>query len=189
LLAALPVAVIFVAYNLSIYHDVLSPYYHSRLDGFSPSNWATFGVGLAGNLVSPSRGLLVYTPVFLFSIWSMARGLWLTPLKNWLSGLTVAHWIAVSSYVACWWAGQCYGPRFFSDVTPVFVLFLIPYLAGWENLSRLVRVAFVACALIGLGMHLRGGWSAAVYEWNVKPVSVDQHPERNWDFRDPPFLR
>jgi Dolichyl-phosphate-mannose-protein mannosyltransferase len=189
LLAALPVAALFVAYNYSIYHDILSPYYHSRLDGFYPRNWPTFGVGLAGNLVSPARGLLIYTPVFLFSIWSMARGLWQAPLKNWLSMLALAHWVAVSSFVTCWWAGMCYGPRFFSDVTPVFVLFLIPYLAGWEGLSRAVRIAFVVCALIGLGMHLRAGWSIAVYDWNVKPVSVDLHPERNWDWSDPPFLR
>jgi hypothetical protein len=38
-------------------------------------------------------------------------------------------------------------------------------------------------------MHLRGGWSPAVYEWNVKPTDVDHHPERNWDWSDPPFLR
>lgn len=189
LLAALPVAVIFVAYNYSIYHELLSPYYRTRLDGFYPRNWPKFAEGLAGNLISPSRGLFVYTPVFLFSVWSMARGLWETPLKKWLSGLTLAHWIAVSSYVVCWWAGECYGPRFFSDLTPVLALFLIPYLARWEGLSRLARTAFVACALISLAMHLRGGWSTAVYEWNVKPVSVDRHPERNWDWSDPPFLR
>jgi hypothetical protein len=189
LLAALPVAAAFIAYNFSIYHDVLSPYYHARLDGFYPRFWPTFGEGLAGNLVSPSRGLLVYTPVFLFSIWSMARGLWRAPLKNWLSALALAHWVVVSSYVACWWAGTCYGPRFLSDLTPVFVLFLIPYLGRWEHLSRLARTAFVACALIGLAMHLRGGWSTAVYDWNTKPVSVGEHPERNWDWRDPAFLR
>ena len=189
LLAALPVAAIFVAYNESVYHSLLSPYYHSRLDGFYPANWREFGVGLAGNLISPSRGLFVYTPVFLFSVWSVARGLWQSPLKIWLSSLAVAHWIAVSSYVACWWAGMCYGPRFFSDLTPVFVLFLIPFLACWESLSRIARIAFVTCALIGLAMHLRGGWSLAVYQWNVKPASVDLHPERNWDWKDPPFLR
>ena len=111
------------------------------------------------------------------------------PLRNWLSGLVLAHWIVVSAYIASWWAGMCYGPRFFSDMTPVFVLFLIPYLAGWEGLSRFVRTAFVVLALIGMAMHLRGGWSIAVYEWNVKPASVDLHPERNWEWRDPPFLR
>jgi hypothetical protein len=189
LLAALPVAVIFLIYNYSIYHDLLSPYYHSRLEGFYPRNWPRFAEALAGNLISPSRGLFVYTPVFLFSIWSMVRGLWRTPLKKWLAALTLAHWIVVSSYVASWWAGMCYGPRFFTDLTPVLVLFLIPYFAGWEGPSRVMRTVFVACALIGLAMHLRGGWSSAVYEWSVKPASVDLYPERNWEWRDPPFLR
>jgi hypothetical protein len=189
LLLALPVAVAFLSYNYSIYHSLLSPYYHAHLDGFFPSNWPKLGVGLAGNLISPSRGLLVYTPVFVFSIWSMARGLWDVPLKKWLLGLALAHWIVVSSYIANWWAGMCYGPRFFSDLTPVFVLFLIPFLARWEQLSRVVRTTFILFALIGLAMHLRGGWSTAVYEWNVKPASVDVHPERNWEWRDPPFLR
>jgi hypothetical protein len=106
-----------------------------------------------------------------------------------LSALTLAHWIAVSSYVECWWAGDCYGPRFFADLTPVLVLFLIPYLARWEGLSRVARTAFVACALIGLAMHLRGGWSEAVYEWSVKPVKIGQRLERLWDWSDPPFLR
>jgi hypothetical protein len=189
LFAALPVAAIFVAYNFSIYHHPLTPYYQSSLEGFLPKNWRRLAEALAGNLISPSRGLLVYTPVFFFSIWSMIRSLWQTRLNIWLSGLAFFHWIAVSSYVVSWWAGMCYGPRFFSDLTPVFVLFLIPYLMRWEALPRLTQITFVVFALIGLGMHLRGGWSTAVYEWNVKPASVDTHPERNWEWRDPPFLR
>jgi hypothetical protein len=48
---------------------------------------------------------------------------------------------------------------------------------------------FLACALIGLAMHLRGGWSPAVYEWSVKPVSLSERPERVWDWTDPSFLR
>jgi hypothetical protein len=189
LLAAAPVAVIFIAYNWSVYHQLLSPYYQSRLDGFAPRNWPLFGEALAGNLFSPARGLLVFTPVFGFSLWSIARGLWRTPLTPWLATLVLAHYIAVSSYVAMWWAGQCYGPRFFTDVTPVLALFLIPFFARWEKFSKTVRVAFVACALIGLGMHLRGGWSTAVYDWSAKPNNSDQHPERMWDWHDPPFLR
>ena len=75
------------------------------------------------------------------------------------------------------------------DMTPILVLFLIPYFARWESLSWTVRTLFVACALIGFAMHLRGGWSTEVYEWNVSPASVDVHPERNWDWKDPQFLR
>jgi hypothetical protein len=189
LLLAAPIAAAFFAYNYSVYHAPLSPYYRTPLDGFLPQNWGRFGEGLGANLISPSRGLFIYTPVFLFAIWSMLRGWWKTPLAPWLATLVLLHWLAVSSYVANWWGGHSYGPRFFTDLTPVLVLFLIPYFERWDGLSRGLRVAFVALALIGLAMHLRGGWSLAVYQWNVSPENIDQHPERNWNWSDPPFLR
>ncbi len=189
LLAAAPIAAALMAYNYSVYRMLLSPYYQTRLEGFLPGNWARLAEGLAGNLISPSRGLLVYTPVFVFAIWSMLRGSWKTPLSGWLASLALLQWFAVSAYISNWWAGMCYGPRFMSDLTPVFVLFLIPYLDRWDDLARWFRTALVVLALAGLAIHLRGGWSVAVYRWNVDPVSVDQHPERNWDWSDPPFLR
>ncbi len=139
LLAAAPVAACLVAYNESVYHAILSPYYHTRLDGFLPENWSRTAVGLAGDLVSPSRGLLIFTPVFIFAIWSMLRGKWKTPLSPWLAGWVLLHWLAVASYIASWWAGHSYGPRFFTDLTPVFVLFLIPYFERWDDS---IRVAF-----------------------------------------------
>jgi hypothetical protein len=193
LLAAAPIAAMFLAYNLRIYHTPLSPYYRSPLGGFLPRNFPVMAQALAGNLISPARGLLIYTPVFLFAIIGMWRALlrrrWKTELAPWLAALVLMHWIAISAYTQSWWAGFCYGPRFFTDVTPIFALFLIPWLARWEKLSGGVRTLFLACALIGLAMHLRGGWSTAVYDWSLKPASVGEHPERVWDWTDPPFLR
>jgi hypothetical protein len=154
-----------------------------------PRYWPKWGLALAGNLISPSRGLFIYTPVFLLAIWSMLRREWRTPLAPWLAALALAQWLTVSAYIDNWWAGHSYGPRFFTDVTPVFVVFLIPYLQNWEACSRAFRAAFLALVLLGCAIHLRGGWSGAVYRWNVDPANVDQHPERNWDWRDPPFLR
>jgi len=187
--AAAPVAVAFFAYMLPVYHGHLSPYYNSTLPGFEPANWGRMAGALAGNLVSPGRGLFIYTPVFVFAAWSMIRQNWKTPLSPWLAVLAAAHWVAVSAYVDNWWAGHSYGARFFTDLTPVFVLFLIPYLARWQALSVAARTGFVVLALFGLGIHLRGGWSTEVYRWNTEPANVDEHPERNWDWRDPPFLR
>jgi hypothetical protein len=74
-------------------------------------------------------------------------------------------------------------------MTPVLVLFLIPYFDGWRSCSKALRVAFIALALVGLAIHLRGGWSAAVYRWNVSPDNIDGHPARAWDWHDPQFLR
>ena len=189
LLAAAPVATAFIAYNESVYHAIFSPYYRTTLNGFDPRNWPLLGAALAGNLISPGRGLFIYTPIFLLAVWSMLRRKWKTPLAPWLAALALLHWLAISAYVDNWWAGECYGPRFFTDLTPIFALFLIPYFAKWTTLSFPFRTAFVALALIAFAMHLRGGWSAAVYNWNVDPVKIDQHPARNWDWSDPPFLR
>jgi hypothetical protein len=189
LLAAAPVAAAFIAYDFSVYHNLLSPYYRSDLIGFRPENWGRLARAMAGNLISPSRGLFIFTPVFLFAIVSMIGRKWKTPLAPWLAVLPILHWIVVSAYVNNWWAGHSYGPRFFTDLTPIFALFLIPWFQNWEALPRLARTAFVTFALIGFAIHLRGGWSLAVIEWNVKPVNIDQHPERNWDWQDPPFLR
>jgi len=189
LLGAAPVAAAFVTYNYSIYHNIFSPYYRSDLIGFLPSNWGRMAIAMAGNLVSPSRGLFIFTPVFLFAIVAMIRKKWNTPLARWLPALVLAHWIIVSSYVSNWWAGHSYGPRFFTDLTPVFVLFLIPYFENWGSLPRAARIAFIVCALIGFAIHVRGGWSMAVIQWNSYPQNVDQHPSRNWDWSDPPFLR
>jgi hypothetical protein len=185
LAAAAPVAAIFLGYNFSIFHEMFSPYYHSDLHGFLPQYWPKWGVGLVGDLFSPSRGLFVFTPVFLFALFSR----WKSPIAPWLRVLLIAHWMVVAAYIANWWAGHCYGPRFFTDVTPAFVLLLIPYFARWEELSRVTRVLFVTCALVGVGIHLRAGWSVAVYRWNVDPLNVDAHPERLWDWKDPQFLR
>ncbi len=184
LAAASPVAAVFLGCNWRIFHQFLPPYYHSDLFGFLPRYWPKWGVGLAGNLISPSRGLFVYTPVFLFSFWSMIRMKWKSPVAGWLAILALLHWMVVSAYISNWWAGHSYGPRFFTDMTPVFVLFLIPFFA-----ERRIRIALVICALIGVAIHLRGGWSVAVYRWNVDPLNIDQHPERNWNWKDPQFLR
>ena len=189
LVAAAPVAVAFLAVNLSIYHRFLSPYYRQQPEFDRPHYWSEFGKAVAGNLISPGRGLLVYTPVFGFAIACMLWSKWKPPLATWLAGLAGLHWLVISSFVSFWWGGMCYGSRFFTDLTPVLALFLIPIFADWERLGRATRVGFIALALMGLGMNLRGGWSSAVYQWSIEPNSIDQHPERNWDWSDPPFLR
>ena len=43
LLAAAPVAAAFIAYDLSVYHTLFSPYYRSDLIGFYPQNWSQDG--------------------------------------------------------------------------------------------------------------------------------------------------
>ncbi|HEV8144867.1 MAG TPA: hypothetical protein VGP79_00725 [Bryobacteraceae bacterium] len=187
LLAAAPIAAVFFIGNWSIYHKLFSAYQTSMavsMPGFSRAL-----EGLACNMISPARGLLVFTPVFLFSIVSLAKRSWTSPLAPWLAFLALAHFLLVAIFSTAWWAGHTYGPRYLTDIIPILILGLIPVLQRWETTGPVLRIVFVAFTLVGLAIHQRGGWSGAGHEWNVKPVNVDQHTERVWDWRDPPWLR
>ncbi|WP_233261666.1 hypothetical protein [Vitiosangium sp. GDMCC 1.1324] len=191
LAGALAVAVPWVVVNLTHYGSVLAPYYHAdRLE----LSWVRFAEALVGNLVSPGRGLLVYTPVVLLSFWGLvleARARSFTRLHGFLLAAVVLHWLAVSSFPH-WWAGHSYGPRFFTDMVPYLTFFLVPVVRElrWsgEGSRRPLTVAFAALALVSLVIHIHGASSRKVYEWNSLPLDVDSHPERLWDWRHPQFL-
>lgn len=178
-LFAAPIAVIFFAYNLTVLGRVFPKYFVT-----SPGRYPAL-LGFAANLVSPSRGLLVYLPVVVFAIagvWLGWRRKWLFPAAPYLAAIPVAHMFLIAPL----WAGHCFGPRYFADMTPFFFLFLIP-LAG--RLRGPALVAFVALALWGVFVNFRGATSVAAQEWSAVPVSVDEATWRIWDWTDPQFLR
>jgi hypothetical protein len=67
LLWSLAVLVPFLIYNLSLYHTLLSPYYFPGRLGSHPH----FSEALAANLISPSRGLFIYSPVFFLAFFGV----------------------------------------------------------------------------------------------------------------------
>jgi hypothetical protein len=187
----------FIMYFRSNYDAFLPYYYHpSRLKS-APFFWEA----LAGNVISPSRGLFLFSPVFLFSFVGVAikiRRRDFGLLDALLGGVIVLHWIAISS-LGHWWAGYSYGPRFFSDMIPLFIYFLIPVLEQfpWPGvktpphpaLRRCYVGLFVLCAAFSVFAHARGAMSITANEWNAYPLNIDKHPERLWDWTDPQFLR
>ncbi len=184
---SLPVATPFFALNLITRHSLLPTYYHADAAGRMP-----FGSGFWMNLVSPSRGLLVFTPVVLFSAVGMVlavRRRWCWPLAPYLIAIVVLHMFFIASY----WAGHSYGPRYWSDMMPLFVFFLIPGLEYWRQMAGWARPAvasvFVVLAAWGVFVHARGATSVAAQQWNISPVNVDEARERVSDWNDPQFLR
>ncbi len=191
LLCASAIAVPFVAYNLSVYGAVLAPYYQpQRLEA-----QRHFVEALAGNLVSPARGLLVFTPVLLLcglGLFLKVKQRRFEALDALVCGAILLHWAAVSSFPH-WWAGHSYGPRFMSDMVPYFIYLLFPVIGlafGPRSRSRAaVAAAFIALASISFAIHLRGASTWAVYGWNDQPINVDHAPQRVWDWGDLQFLR
>jgi len=191
LLCALLLAVPFLLTNLNLYGDILPPYFAAGRLGSD-----RFGEALLGNLISPGRGVLVFSPILLL----LPVGLWLKRRRDGLELLDGAlllvlllHWIVISSFQH-WWAGHSFGPRFFSDVMPLAVYFLIPILqeiqAAPRSAMRLrLGGAYAGLLLLSVGIHFRGATSPATFGWNTVPANVDEQPDRVWDWDDLQFIR
>jgi hypothetical protein len=190
LLLAVPIGAAFLIYNESIYRKPLPPYFSMR----PPLPALPVFEALAGSLVSPSRGLFVYTPLFFFSILGMIearRARWLTPLSGYLIAVIVCNWLLMGIYFRFWWGGHSYGPRLLSDLAPLLVFFLIPPLVEWRQAGRPLKPALLFAAMLAVSgfIHSRGATRLEVYDWNTTPDNVDRHTARLWDWRDPQFLR
>jgi hypothetical protein len=190
-LGALPFAVAFMAYNVWVYGHIFAPYYLPQRVGAT----GTLGEALAANLISPGRGLFVYSPIFLLSfagIYIRVRQRTFGLLDASLIAIVILHWVSVSSFPH-WWGGHSYGPRFMSDITPLLLVMLLPVFGALPKLHRLQRTAAVlaitALTVISVYMHSRGALVKAGWEWNAIPTHLDQSHERVWDWSDPAFLR
>jgi hypothetical protein len=135
---AIPPMAILVAVDLVYYHQPLTPYYTGG-QAFDVSG--TMAVALAGNLVSPARGLFIFCPLVVLSVAGVMvrwRAGELTAFWKALAVIPVLHWIVISAFKH-WWGGDSFGPRFFTDLMPVFVVLALPaveVLAGWMAPSR-----------------------------------------------------
>jgi hypothetical protein len=183
---------LFVVVNLSTYGSLLPPYYAAQRLGNTPHLLEA----LAGNLVSPGRGLLLFSPVLALA----AVGVILKLRAGTMDGLDIVlavcvagHWVAISSFPR-WWGGDAYGPRFFSDMVPFLVVLSLPVVAALAMAPADGRrtVAVGACsALLALSgaINFAGAYLPSTWCWNVVPANFDVRPERLWSWRDPQFLR
>jgi hypothetical protein len=182
----------FVAWSHAVYGDWLPPYYQSRL---MRHGGGAFADALAGLLVSPSRGLLIYSPIFLLlplGVFLAIRRRRFGAFEAAALAILVAH-TAVCATFPHWWGGSSYGPRLFTDVMPHATLLLAPVLA-WIAAGRgAARVAvaglFATLAAASFAIHLRGATSREVWTWHSDPVPIRARWERIWDWSDPQFLR
>ena len=98
-----------------------------RYSEFEPALFATpWQDGLLGTLVSPSRGLFVFSPwtIVAFAYLPFAFfQLRLRTLLPWLLVTLVAHALLISKF-SIWWAGWCFGPRYWTEVIPVLAISL-----------------------------------------------------------------
>ena len=154
-------------------------------------------VPFMGLLVSPSRGLFVYTPIMLFSILGYLRIFQLTNsrIRNFLFvlGISILALIIVYASFGMWWAGWSYGPRFLTGMLPALAMFLGLYIKDIsfdiKNKRNLLVICIFSILLVwsifaqfvGAFYYPNGGWDAN--------PNVDLHPEKVWDWKDTQIMR
>jgi hypothetical protein len=191
-LGAALVAVPFCALNLSLYQALLPDYFRPHTLG---ADHRRFFEALAGNLLSPARGLLFWTPIALVALGSAFRRLLrrrLGPAESWMLAVVCLHWLTIS-LLPQWWAGHSVGPRFFTELSPyLFWLLVEPAGEAWKRWheGHPARLALLlGVGLWGVFVHGRGALFPAVHHWNDGPPNVDLAPARVWDWRDMQSLR
>lgn len=177
---ALPAMVFQLWYNVVYFDDP----FHTQLSPLASPLWRTaLFEGLGGVMISPGRGLLVYSPVFVLSVVGIARA-WRSGGDPLLRTLSVGAVLTIFMYSkwAKWWGGYTYGPRLLADLSPVFVLGILP-LADWLIQRRAWQVTFSLLTAWSIGAHAMGTFVDDHVAWNWR-VDVEAHPERLWWWGD-----
>ena len=174
-----------VLFNWVVLGDPLEQGYGSK-----PFDLGTLPTGLAGLLISPSRGLFVYEPWTVLALASMVIAAFANTtrgnISRRISGLLVPWVLFLLLYAtyAEWWGGRVFGPRFLDDLAPVLVAGL-----AWG-----VRGGWFAYGVSRFVLWLCAGWSllifnaaAFVYDqsWDTVPVNVNDDPSRLFSWTDP----
>ncbi len=181
--------ILFVAYSIYHFRQLLPNYFQpGRL------NYNSFWTAFAGNLISPSRGLLIFVPVLLVLAYLIIRHGRLI-FKNSLAvaalPVILIHMLTVAGFTP-WNGGFCYGPRYSTGLVPWFALLGVYGLgahldAAKKKFSGTIPVGSLLLA-VSIVINARGATSYETWMWNAWPDNVDKVPQKIWDWRRPQFL-
>lgn len=142
-----------------------------------------------GLLISPSKGLLLYSPIVLVAVFALGlvrrTADWSS--VRWLVAAAGVQFILYSWY-AVWWAGHTFGPRYLMDV-------LIPLTplgaagACWILQRRVARWVAAGALAWSIAVSAMGAFVYPNERWNTWPVDVDRHHDRLWEWRDSQISR
>ncbi|HXN33361.1 MAG TPA: hypothetical protein VN894_15935, partial [Polyangiaceae bacterium] len=185
---------LFVLYSWSHFHKLLPDYYAAgRLQFAAPVS------AFLGNLISPSRGLLVCVPAVLGIGLLMTRyrhAIRFRALTALALFVMVGHLIILSGFVH-WWGGYSFGARLTASLVPWLVLLGVIAIdaaraTAGQTRRRPVDVALAAVVAVlcvaSIAINAVGAFSSEAQKWNAAPEDIDQSPERLWSWRCPQFL-
>jgi len=181
-LAAAPVAAAVLAYNAWAFGGALEHGFSGSASRFSES----WGVGQAGLLVSPAKGLFVFTPVAIMAIVGLVRAIrfrdgWLG--ERWLpaaaGAAALAHLVFIGKWGE-WHGGESWGPRMMTDALPLLFLFLPEALDAFPRITALLAAVSIAVQALGAfaydyrweRLHQRADADKAAALWDPRTAPI-----------------
>lgn len=184
-----------LAYNLHYFGAIEGG--QAALEAMHPELHGVQGVwtgdlveGLLGTLVSPSRGLFVFTPWIALAVLCLplyARRLRRWSLPAWMAASLVGYLLVLSKY-SVWWGGHCFGPRYWTDAVPLLAVMLAFLLDEARARARVLIVLAALTIAWSVGIQALGAFRYPS-DWNLRPENVDRHHERLWDWKDTEIVR
>jgi hypothetical protein len=163
---------------------------HRRIHGVGGPWSGDLRDGLPGTLLSPNRGLFVFSPWVALalalapaSVGRLAPG----SLVRWLL-LALLPYLCVLSKYAVWWGGGSFGPRYWTDAFPLFGVLLACGLDWAWDRSRALVALFALTILASVLVHAIGAFCYPS-TWNFSPTDIDLDHGRLWDWRDTELSR
>jgi hypothetical protein len=176
-------AALIAAYNFAVFQSVAGGY-PAKLEG----RWLD---GLLGILVSPGRGLLIYTPIAIFALGAFASRARESRRRHRLVVVAASVFsllqIGLIAAWPVWWGGYCWGPRLLTEVLPPLMALIaigVPAIGCGGLKHAFAGIAVYCCFIQALGVYCypKG-------RWDHLPVSVNDDPGRLWNWADNPIAR
>ncbi len=184
---ALPLGLLLV-YNLGWVGSLFGAY--ALIPSHAVFNNADWWGGIAGLLVSPARGLFVYSPFLLLVFPAVRRGL--RDADPGPRRLTLAIGAAALGQLMLyantdWRAGMSWGPRFLTDLLPLLVWLLPPAL---DTLRTPGRTLFAAGVLAAVAIQAIGAfWYIGASDLKLRKIVPGHSPMyAAWNLDNTPFL-
>jgi hypothetical protein len=199
-LSGLPIAAALLAYNTYYFGSPLD--FGQLAAGVQVAKFKTgvadvwqtpIWVGAGGLLLSPSRGMLVYSPFLAaafagsYLAWKDARYVAL----RWMSVAVPLLWIPAFTWFD-WWGGWTYGYRPIVDSAPLLAVLCLPALerAFASTVWRTVLASAVAWSAL---VQVLGVYYYSAAEWNARRIEpggalanidLPQYRSRLWSWTD-----
>jgi hypothetical protein len=141
--------------------------------------FSAFPESIAGLLVSPARGLFVFTPIAVLALLSLLARARRSIFARGLLAAVLTHFFFMATWNE-WHGGESFGPRLLTDLLPPLFFFLPEALRAWPKTGT-------ALGILSLTAQFVGGFTYD-YRWERLHQRGREFDSALWSVRESPLL-